>query len=70
MTTRQINVERFSLASQKSFQQVLASVDAAVGHPNIETFWKSVNEAETRAEIEKVIHEALVSGGNKEFSRK
>ena len=69
MTTRQINVERFSLASQKSFQQVLASVDAAVGHPNIETFWKSVNEAETSAEMEKVIHAALGSSGFMEFAR-
>lgn len=34
MATKQITVERFSVVSAKSFDAVVAAVDAAIGHPN------------------------------------
>jgi hypothetical protein len=48
--TRRINVERVTVNSRKSFQDVLSKFDAAVGHPNIEEFWKHVAEAKTNLE--------------------
>jgi hypothetical protein len=38
--TRRIDVERVTVSSRKSLQDVLSKFDAAVGHPNIEEFWK------------------------------
>jgi len=67
--TKRINVERFSLTSRKSFRDVLAALDATVGHPDIEKFWKSVNESKTASELEKVIRSAVGSSGLMEFAR-
>ncbi len=35
MATRQIPVERFSVTSQRQFDEVVAAIDAAVGHPDL-----------------------------------
>jgi uncharacterized protein (DUF302 family) len=64
-----INVERVSLTSRKSLQDVLAKFDAAVGHPNIEEFWKRVAAAKTRSEMEKVVQSAIGPSGFMEFAR-
>ena len=69
MSTKRINVERVTVISRKSFQDVLSKFDAAVGHPNIEEFWKRVSEATTNVEMEKVIQSALGSSGFMEFAR-
>jgi hypothetical protein len=69
MSTRRINVERVSITSRKSLQDVLSKFDAAVGHPNIEEFWKRVAAAKTRSEMETVVQSALGSSGFMEFAR-
>jgi hypothetical protein len=69
MSTRRINVERVSLTSRKSLQDVLSKFDAAVGHPNIEEFWKRVAAAETGSEMENVIQSVLGPSGFMEFAR-
>jgi hypothetical protein len=69
MATRRINVERFSLTSRKSFQDVLRALDAAIGHPAMNEFWKRVREAKTASEMEKVIHSAVGPSGLMEFAR-
>jgi len=68
-STRQINVERFNLVTRKSFQDVLAALDAAIGHPNMDEFWKAVGEATTKPAMEKVIQSALGPSGFMEFAR-
>jgi hypothetical protein len=45
--------ERVTVSSRKSLQDVLSKFDAAVGHPNIEEFWKQVAATKTNSEIEK-----------------
>ena len=36
-----IEVERFTLSSSKPFDQVVAALNSAVGHPDMAEFWKS-----------------------------
>ena len=67
--TRRINVERVTVTSGKTFKDVLAKFDAAVGHPDIQEFWKRVNAATTTAEMENVVQSALGPSGFMEFAR-
>ena len=69
ISTKRINVERVTVISRKSFQDVLSKFDAAVGHPNIEEFWKDVSAAKTKSEMEKVVQSALGPSGFMEFAR-
>jgi uncharacterized protein (DUF302 family) len=67
--TRQINVERVTVTSHKSLQDVLPKFDAAVGHPDIQEFWKHVAATTTNSEMESVVQSALGSSGFMEFAR-
>jgi len=69
MPTRRINVERFSVISRKSFRDVLATLHAAVGHPDMDAFRKSVSATKTLSDLEKVIHSAIGPSGFMEFTR-
>ena len=69
ISTRRINVERVSVTSRKSLQDVLSKFDAAVGHPNIEEFWKRMTAAKTTSEMEKVIESVLGPSEFMEFAR-
>ena len=56
-----IQVERFALSSSKPFDQVVAALNAAVGHPKMSEFWKSTHRraqllvVELQSAIEKVL---------------
>jgi len=69
ISTRRIKVERISVTSRKSLQEVLSKFDAAVGHPNIEEFWKGMTAAKTTSEMERVVQSALGPSGFMEFAR-
>ena len=69
ISTRRINVERVSVTARKSLQDVLSKFDAAVGHPDIQEFWKRVSATKTRLEMEKVIQSVLGPSGFMEFAR-
>jgi uncharacterized protein (DUF302 family) len=69
ISTKRINVERVSVTSRKSLQDVLSKFDAAVGHPDIHEFWKQVSEARTGSEMETVVQSALGPSGFMEFAR-
>src|SRR5215472_9217819 len=69
ISTRRINVERITLTSRKSLEDVLSKFDAAVGRPNIEEFWKRMATAKTTSEMEKVVQSALGPSGFMEFAR-
>jgi len=64
-----ISVERFSLTSSRSFQDVLATLQTAVGHPEMAAFRKNVSTAKTSAEMEKVIQAAVGKSDFMEFTR-
>jgi hypothetical protein len=38
-------VERFTLSSSKPFDQVVAALTSAVGHPDMSEFWKSTQRS-------------------------
>ena len=63
MTTRRIEMERFSLISSKPFQAVLAALKAAIGHPDMAEFAKVTNSGRTFAELEAVIRRGLGETG-------
>ena len=69
MTIRKFEVQRFSVTSRKSLQDVLAKFDDAVGHPNIEELWRRMTAAKTTSEMEKVVQSALGPSGFMEFAR-
>ena len=69
MTTKRIEVERFTVISSKSFQDVLAKLDAAIGHPNMATFRNDMTSARTFAELEVVVQKASGTAGLMEFTR-
>jgi uncharacterized protein (DUF302 family) len=55
--------------SAKSFAEVLAKLDAAVGHPNMAVFRSDVASAKTFAELEVVVQKVLGTAGFIEFAR-
>lgn len=69
MTINQIPVERFSVTSSKSFEEVTKALEAAVGHPNMSAFGKDMTSAKTFAEVEAIVNQALGSAGLMEFMR-
>jgi uncharacterized protein (DUF302 family) len=69
MSILQISVERVSLVSAKHFAQVLATLEAAVGHPDMREFGMKVSAAGSWQELEQVIHGFLGPSGFMEFTR-
>jgi len=69
MAIRQIQVQRFSVTSSDAFENVLARIDAAVGHPDMAAFRTNTSKAKTFADLEKVIQPGLGSTGLMEFAR-
>jgi uncharacterized protein (DUF302 family) len=62
-----IKVERFSVTSSRSLGEILASLDRAVGHPDMSAFRKNVTAAKTASEMEQVIQAALGPSGFMQF---
>jgi uncharacterized protein (DUF302 family) len=62
-----VEVERFSLTSSRSFDQVLAAINAAIGHPEMAEFWSSTQQARTVSELENSIQKALGRTGLMSF---
>jgi uncharacterized protein (DUF302 family) len=60
---RKIAVERFSLTSSKPFDQVVAALDASIGHPNMAEFFRSTREARSFAELKRAVEKGLSKAG-------
>jgi uncharacterized protein (DUF302 family) len=69
MATKQINVQRFSTTSSRAFQDVVTAFQAAVGHPDMNSFSKNVAAAKTFAEVEKIVQGATGPSELMEFTR-
>lgn len=69
MTTKQVNVQRVSVISLKSFEEVLAGLEATVGHPKMDGFFREVSSAKTYVELEKFINKVIGVSGFMEFIR-
>ena len=69
MATKQITVQRFSVTSSKSCEDVVSRLDAAVGHPDMSAFRRDVASAKTYPEVEKIVNKAIGPSGFMEFTR-
>jgi uncharacterized protein (DUF302 family) len=57
--TKKIEFERFTTISSKPLDQIVAALKAAVGQPDIATFWRSTHLAQSFAELESTIEKAV-----------
>ena len=69
MPINQIAVERWSLVSPKPFAEVVAALDAALGHPDMRDFGMNVMKADSWQELEHVVRAAIGPSGFMEFAR-
>ena len=69
MEVRTVNVQRWSVVSQKPFENVVAAVEAAIGRPNMSEFAKDVAAAATYPEMGEVVQNAVSEIGLMEFMR-
>jgi len=60
---KKIEIERFSLTSSKPFDQVVAAVNAGIGHPDMAEFFRSTREARSFAELKSVVEKGLSEAG-------
>jgi uncharacterized protein (DUF302 family) len=69
MTIRLVAVQRFSVVSGKSFNDVVKSIDAAIGHPDMNKFRSSIAGAATVPELESVVSHVVGQTNLMEFAR-
>ncbi len=69
MAIRKVVVDRLSMVSSKPFAQVVASIEAAVGHPDMREFGKMAGAATSWQELEQVVHGMIGPSGFMEFAR-
>jgi uncharacterized protein (DUF302 family) len=60
---KKIEIERFSLTTSKPFDQVVAALDAGIGHPDMVEFGKSTHEARSFAELKSAVEKGLSKAG-------
>jgi hypothetical protein len=65
---RKVEMERFTLISSKPFDQVLAAINDAIGHPDMAEFWRSTHRARSVAELESTTEKAVGKVGLMLFS--
>lgn len=69
MATKHIDVQRFSVTSSKSFEDVVTRLEAGIGHPDMEAFRRDVTAAKTYTDLEQVIQKVIGPSGLMEFIR-
>ena len=60
---KKIEIERFSIISSKSFDQVVAAVESGIGHPDMAEFGRSTHEARSFAELKSAVEKGLSTVG-------
>ena len=63
MTTRRVELERFTVISSKPFEMVLAALKGAVGHPDMAEFMRATRTAPTFADLENTVQRGLGKTG-------
>jgi hypothetical protein len=69
MTIRQIAVERFSVVSSNPFAEVLSSLEASIGHPDMREFGQKMVAAKSWQELEQAVLASIGPSGFMEFTR-
>ena len=60
---RKIEMERFSLTTSKRFDEVISSVNARIGHPDMAEFGRSTHEAHSFVELKSAVEKGLSEVG-------
>jgi uncharacterized protein (DUF302 family) len=60
---KKIEIERFSVTSSKPFDQVVAALDAAIGHPDMAEFSRATREAHSFSELKSAVEKGLTEAG-------
>ena len=60
---KKIELERFSLTTSKPLDEVIAAVNAAIGHPDMVEFGRSTREARSFAELKTAVERSLGKAG-------
>ncbi len=60
---KKIEIERFGLTTSKRFDEVIAGVNAAIGHPDMAEFGRSTHEARSFAELKGAVEKGLSKAG-------
>jgi uncharacterized protein (DUF302 family) len=68
MAVTQVLVERFSLISSRPIADVLSTIEAAIGHPDMRAFWKQTMAAKNWSEVEQVVQSAIGPAGLMQFA--
>ena len=58
-----IEVERFSLTTSKPFDEVVAGINAGIGHPEMAKFAKLTHEARSFTELRSAVEKGLSKAG-------
>lgn len=58
-----VEMERFTLTSHKRFDEVVAALNAAIGHPDMAEFWRSAHQTQSVAELESAVRKVLGKAG-------
>jgi uncharacterized protein (DUF302 family) len=69
MATRQIDVQRFSITTSKSFKDFVAGLESRISHPDLMAFRKNISAARTDSELQKIVQAATGSSALMEFTR-
>ena len=69
MQTRQVNMQRWSIISQKPFEAVVAAVEEEIGRPNMLEFVTKMTAAASYEEMQTVVHDSVSKVGLMEFMR-
>jgi hypothetical protein len=64
---RKVEMERPTVISSKPFDDVVAAIKAAIGHPNMAEFWQSTQRATSAPELESAIQPVLGETGLMQF---
>lgn len=64
-----IEIERISLVSSKPFEEVLASINAGISHPNMAELFPSIQRSTSVKEMEDMIHKAIGPSGLMLFAK-
>ena len=60
---RRVEIERFTLISSKPFEQVVAALNAGIGHPDMADFARSTHEVRSFAELKGAVEKGLSKAG-------
>jgi hypothetical protein len=69
MAVRDVHIERVSIVSHKPFAVVLAGIEAAIGHPDMQEFRRKLAGLQTEVELSRIVENAIGPSGLMEFAR-